>query len=154
MIPGFVVAVDQREKMPFEFTPSERVFLPTGDYSIIGLTDRIAIERKCPEELFKCAGPFRARFERELRRLATFEYAAIVIEGPLRSLLASRWSRVRPRSVINSLIAWSIRYGVHVWFADNRELARALTYRILQKFWFRVQGGRVRPTKPAAGSLA
>lgn len=130
-----VIAIDSREHLPYEFSPAERVTLPTGDYSIVGLADRVAVERKRPEEIFQCVGRERRRFENELRRLAALEYAAVVIEGPLRSLLAPRWSRVRPKSAINSLIAWSIRHGVHVWFADDRELARAMTYRILQKFW-------------------
>lgn len=145
----FVIAVDSREQLPYEFSPAERIALPTGDYSILGLADRVAIERKRPEEIFHCVGRERRRFEDELRRLAELEYAAIVVEGPLSALLAPRWSRVRPRSVINSLIAWSIRYRVHVWFADDRNLARALTFRILQKFWRRAGGVARRGPNPA-----
>ena len=44
------------------------------------------------------------------------------------------FSRMRPKAAINTLVSWSIRYGVHVWFADSRRLARALTLRILEKF--------------------
>jgi len=42
---------------------------------------------------------------------------------------------MNPHSAIMSLVAWSIRYGVCIYFADNRAYGNWLTFRILEKFW-------------------
>ena len=133
---SFTIVVDSREQRAYKFKGAVVTALKAGDYSIDGLEDRIAIERKRPEELFLCAGRERDRFVRELERLADFDYAAIVVEGSLVSLLEpSAFSRVGPKVVLNSLVSWSVKYNVSVWFAGSRRLARTLTYRILEKFW-------------------
>jgi DNA excision repair protein ERCC-4 len=130
-----IIAIDTREQRPYRFSKSVVETLETGDYSVAGLEDRVAVERKRPQELFLCAGRDRERFVRELERLARFDYAALVIEGSLKTLLEpSAFSRVSPKAVLNSLVSWSIRYGVHIFFADSRRLSRALTYRILEKY--------------------
>ena len=45
------------------------------------------------------------------------------------------FSRLNPESAIMSLITWSIRYGIYVYFADNRQMGNLLTQRILEKYW-------------------
>jgi DNA excision repair protein ERCC-4 len=138
---SFIIAIDEREKMPFDFTaigtPCVRKRLPTGDYSILGLEHRVCIERKRPSELFTNFTTQRERFEREYERMATFDYAAVVVEGDLATCAqeGSRFSRVQPGTVINSLISWSIRYGVYTWFAGSRVYAQTLTWRLLEKFF-------------------
>ena len=68
--------------------------------------------------------------------MTEFTYAAIVVESSLSSFLEPpQFSRMKPQSAIASLISWSLRYRVHVFFADNRELAKKLTKNILEKFW-------------------
>jgi ERCC4-type nuclease len=129
------IVVDSRERLPFLYKTAFTRTLKTGDYSVLGLEDRVTIERKRVGELFQCAGRDRKRFERELERLSSFEYAAIVIEGDLADILKpQQFSQVSPRTVVSSLVSWSVRFGVHVYFAGSRPLARALTYRILEKF--------------------
>jgi DNA excision repair protein ERCC-4 len=133
-----VAIIDTREQMPYAFPcATVRATLTSGDYSLQGYETRVAVERKRPVELFTCFTTERDRFRREFERLAAYDYAAVVIEGDLTScaVLPSRYSRVSPSTVINSLISWSIRYGVAIWFAQNRELAQTLTFRILQKFF-------------------
>ena len=129
------IAVDTREQQPFRYKGSIRKALKSGDYSIVGMEERVAIERKRVKELFSCAGKDRKRFERELVRLAAFDYAAIVIEGPLSALLEpSMFSRLKPSIVINSLLSWAVKYRIGVFFCDTRRLARAVTYHLLEKF--------------------
>lgn len=133
---GFTVAVDTREQHPYRFPSSELCGLKTGDYSIVGLQDRITVERKRREEMFAMAGRERARFERELKRMQSFDYAAIVIEASLPDLLHdSAFSIVSPKAVVASLVSWSVRYGVHVFYAGDRPHGNALTLKILEKFW-------------------
>lgn len=134
--PAFVVAVDTREQRPYRFPLSEVKTLATGDYSIIGLEDRVAIERKTKEDAYSSLGQGRPRFERELQRLSRFDYAAIVIEASLPEFLqAPAFSRMNPKAAAASIVAWSVRYRVCVFFAGDRRHGNALTRQLLEKFW-------------------
>jgi len=67
--------------------------------------------------------------------MTELKYSAIVVESSLSSFLKPpRFSQLNPKSAIMSLIAWSIRYNVHVFFADNRVMGNLLTLSILEKF--------------------
>jgi len=134
--PSFVVAIDTREQRPYRFAVCERKTLPSGDYSIIGLEDRIAIERKTKEDAYSSLGQGRARFERELQRLARFDYAAIVIEASLPEFLqVPAFSRMNPKAAAASIVAWSVRYRVCVFFAGDRRHGNAITRQLLEKYW-------------------
>jgi ERCC4-type nuclease len=144
----FTVVIDTREQHPFSFDSITgdrgrvvevvtcRAGLKTGDYSIQGIEDLVAIERKSKTDLYGTVGRGRARFEREIERLATLDAAAVVIECDLASLLrAPERSRVSPSSVLNSLIAWSVRHRIPVWPCPGRRFAEIVTYRLLRHFW-------------------
>lgn len=132
----FVVAIDTREQRPYRFAVCERKTLPSGDYSIIGLEGRIAIERKTKEDAYSSLGQGRARFERELQRLARFDYAAVVIEASLPEFLqVPAFSHMNPKAAASSIIAWSVKYRVCVFFAGDRRHGNALTRQLLEKFW-------------------
>lgn len=131
-----VVVIDSREQRPYRFAGAVISGLKTGDYSLLGLEDRVVIERKSKSDAYCSLGAGRQRFKKELERMAEIDYAAIVIECGLQDFLdPPLFSQLNPKSAINTLISWSIRYGVHILFCDNRKLARAVTYRILEKFW-------------------
>jgi DNA excision repair protein ERCC-4 len=137
-----VVAIDTREQRPYRFAASVVKTLATGDYSIEGLEDRISIERKSKADAYSSLGLDRPRFQREMERLAEFEYGAVVIESSLRGfLLPPDFSELHPRSAVGSLLAWSVRYGVHVFFAGDRPHGNALTAHLLEKFWRYHRGG-------------
>nr|BDD45324.1 hypothetical protein 2 [Elusimicrobiota bacterium] len=134
--PEFTIAVDSREQRPYKYDNAVCKYLKSGDYSIVGYEDKIAVERKTVQELFTCVGRDRKRFEREIIRLQNYDYAAIVIEGNLLDLVKpSAFSKVSPKVVFNTLISWSIKYGIHLFFAGSRKYARAVTYRILEKYY-------------------
>lgn len=131
-----VVAVDTREQRPWTFPTSQRVTLTTGDYSAIGLEHRIAIERKSKPDAYGSLGRGRKRFEREWVRLGELDYAAVVIESTLDDFLQPPpRSLLHPRAAVGTLASWSVRYGVHVMFADDRRHAAAWTLKALGKFW-------------------
>ena len=99
-----VIVVDTREKHPYSF-PCETVCatMATGDYGILGMEDRVCVERKQVQELFQCVGHDRKRLIREMERLTKFEYPAIVVEGRLASLLKpSTFSRVSPKGSLKN----------------------------------------------------
>ena len=129
------IVIDSREQQPYEYPGAIVKGLPTGDYSIQGYEKRVAIERKSLADAYASLGGGRARFERELERLSKLDYAAIVIESTLEDfLIAPAFSRMNPKAAVNSIIAWSVKYKVCVFFAGRRVLAKALVYRLLEKF--------------------
>ncbi len=133
---GFTIVVDTREQRPYQFPGAVVKALPTGDYSIVGLTDRVTIERKSKADAYSSLGQGRARFRRELERLALFDYAAIVVEDTVPGFLRRPpHSKMNARSAMGSLLAWSVRYRVPVFFAGDRVHSQALTNKLLEMYW-------------------
>ncbi len=107
---GFTIVIDSREQRPYQFPGAVVQALPTGDYSIVGLTDRVTIERKSKSDAYSSLGHGRARFRRELERLALFDYAAIVVEDSVPGFLQRPpHSKMNPKSAMCSLLAWSVK---------------------------------------------
>mgnify|MGYP002640602995 CR=1 FL=1 len=132
----FTIVVDTREQQPYAFDSAVVRTLPTGDYSIVGLEDRVTIERKSKTDAYGSLGQGRARFRREFERLSLYDYAAVVVEDTLQGfLLRPAFSQMNPRAALASLIAWSVRYRVPVFFAGDRAHGRALTCRLLKMYW-------------------
>jgi DNA excision repair protein ERCC-4 len=133
----FIVVIDSREQRPYRFDEAVVKLLPSGDYSLLGYEERVAIERKSKKDAYASLGRGRERFEREVERLSRFEYAAIVVEASLKG-----FSRLNPKTAINSLLAWSVKHGVFVFFAGDRLHGHAVTRCLLEKYWrYRVMGG-------------
>ena len=102
----------------------------------MGLENRVAIERKTKSDAYGSLGRGRARFRREVERLADLDYAAIVVEDTVPGfLMRPPHSKMNPRSAMCSLLAWSVRYRVPVFFAGDREHAQALTRKLLENFY-------------------
>lgn len=133
---GPVIVIDTREQQPYVYPGAEVKTLPSGDYSVVGLEDQVAVERKTKADAYCSLGCERARFRREVERLALYDYAAIVIEDTAPGFLRRpAHSKMNPRSAISTLLAWSVRYGVHVFFAGDRDHAQALTRKLLEMYW-------------------
>ena len=131
-----IIIIDTREQKPYKLPNSITATLQTGDYSLKGFEDKITIERKTKTDAYGSLGKGRKRFEREFIRLSGFDYAAVIIECSAKNfIIKPKYSRLNPKSAINTLVSWSIRYGVHVWFASDRKIGRFLTYRMLEKYW-------------------
>jgi ERCC4-type nuclease len=157
-----VVLIDTREQLPFRFTGlradakdgrrpldvTTRVeTLPTGDYSLDGLRDQVAIERKSLADLYHTLGQNRDRFERELIRLAALCFAAVVIEADWLKILSEppAHSRLNPKSIFRSVIAWQQRFPrVHWWACPHRRFAEIATLRILERFYKEAEHGPAR----------
>ena len=133
---GFIIAIDTREQRPYEYARAEVKTLATGDYSIVGLEDQVAIERKTKADAYGSLGQGRARFRREWERLALLKFAAIVVEDSVPGFLCRpAHCKMNPRSAIGSLLAWSVRYRVPVYFSGDRVHGQALTYKLLQMYF-------------------
>lgn len=131
------IVIDTREQAPLDFSlPSERGTLVTGDYSIKGLERFIAIERKSPNDLVGCLkGEQRERFERELSRGRGLDYFALIIEADLEDLARGHYrSDMNPKSVLQSLMAFSVRYRLPVFFCPTRAYAARVVESLLTKY--------------------
>ena len=134
------IIVDTRETLPYLFTNDgaeiTRSALKSGDYSVAGYESRIAIERKTKADAYQSLGKNRARFKRQIERLAEFEYAAIIIECSMEDFIEKppTSTMMSPRAAMNTLVSWSVRFGIHVWFAGCRLRGENLTLRLLEKF--------------------
>lgn len=120
------IVQDTREQKPLTFPEAKVrvVTLLTGDYSLEHFEDKITIERKSLPDLLGSLGNDRDRFMREIQRMRSFEYAGLVVESSMQTIANGNWrSEIKPASVMGSLQAFSAKYGVHVFLADNRELA-------------------------------
>jgi len=152
----FVVIVDTREQNPYTFEdispPPDIVTggLKTGDYSIEGYESRIAVERKSLVDLYGSVGNGRKRFEKEMERMFDLEFAAVVCEADWFTVLRNPPSRskMNPKSVYATILAWMQRYRVHWLMCPNRSFAEKTTYRMLERWYWDEQSGEYHLAKP------
>ena len=149
----FVVTIDTSEQHPYIFRglrenkEQELIVeykwqsLDTGDYSIQGYHDLLTVERKSKADLYSTLGQGRERFEAEHERMKTIidagGFAAVVIEAEWSELLSQppEHSRLLPKTVYRTCLAWTQRYKVP-WFAmSDRRAAEVTTFRLLERFW-------------------
>lgn len=132
---------DTREQKSYTFQTSCDVgTLQVGDYSICGLENHISIERKTIDDLIGCLTTDRERFERELHRGRALDYFALIIEASLSDLANGNYrSKMLPKSAVQSLLAFSIRYRLPVWFCENRAYGQRVTESLLLKFAKEIQ---------------
>ena len=125
--------VDSREQYPLDLSPLHTVAgtLTTADYSVLGLVNVVAIERKSLSDLLACIGQHRARFDREVLRLLAYPTRAIVIEATWGDLEAGEWrSQVTPAAAVGSVLGW-VAAGVPVLLAGDHARAGRFVGRLL-----------------------
>lgn len=97
----YTLLVDSNEQAPYGFQniparaehngrrPVVRVVrrkLKTADYSIEGLEDKVAVERKSLEDLFGTLGQRREQFGDEFERMSQMDYCGVVVEADWREI--------------------------------------------------------------------
>lgn len=150
----FKVVCDKREKLPWSFEGiTERVkgvevpvaietireSLHTGDYSISGLEDEFAIERKSIPDLQSTLTRGRDRFMRELERASHLKYMAVIIEGNWDSFIKYVYEHTNatPKSLDSTIVACTMRFQNCHWFwRPNRFTAMKTAYKIMD-FYYR-----------------
>lgn len=154
IVTEFEVVIDTREQAPFTFQgikgDSSRKNLPivvrtrsatlqTGDYSITGHENRLAIERKSLEDLYSTLSSGRERFERELYRLNSMPgFSAVVVEAGWGQVVGCppQHTKVPPKAISRSILAFNQRFrNVHWYLAPDRRFAEILAFRILDRYW-------------------
>ena len=126
------IVVDNREQTPWDFPhPTVHGTLAAGDYSLQGLEDIIAIERKSLSDLLGVIGQGRERFERKIQRLLGYPCRAIIVEASWQDLESGDWqSKVTPAAAVGSCLAW-IGAGIPVVLAGDRERAARHAMKIM-----------------------
>lgn len=136
------ILIDDREKLPWGF-PSDRFTesaarLTTGDYSIAGLEDVVALERKSLGDAVQTIVYQWTRFRHELNRLSSFDCAAIVIEANVIDVMEHRYeSHASPTSVLGRLASITLDHNLPVFWWGSRQLAVELACQFLTLAWKR-----------------
>jgi DNA excision repair protein ERCC-4 len=139
---------DTREQRGwFDLFDSERfdvriATLQTGDYTLAGLDDRIAVERK---SLGDAVGTFIhqwTRFRHELNRLACFDLAIVVIESDIGDVLNHRYeSDAEPAAVLGRINSITIDHNIPVCFWGQRPSCVTMVERFLLQAHKKLRGG-------------
>lgn len=130
---NFIVLVDSKEQLPLDLSPlrCETASLVTGDYTIRGLENVIAIERKSLSDLISCVGQHRARFDREIIRLRAYDTRAIVVECSFQELTEGGWrGKITSAAAVGSVLGW-ISIGIPILFCGNQAEAEKCVSRML-----------------------
>ena len=152
---AITIIEDTREQTPldfsaFPFVTVERATLKSGDYSLKGYEQLFAIERKSLADLIGTITQGHERFERELQRLMSFQYAAVVIEAHELDLRTGKYrSCLLPRSAVGMITAFEVRYRIPFHFCGNRIMAAQRIYELAYYF----QREMLKDIPPAPPSL-
>jgi DNA excision repair protein ERCC-4 len=133
-----VIAVDTREQDgygPLFRVPYVVQTLSEGDYSVCGLEDRIAIERKSLSDLVSSLTFQRTRFEKELAKAKSYDRFYVVCECSPEDILEGRYrSNAHPTAIWESIHALAVRHNTPFLFLSNRETAARAVESILCKY--------------------
>lgn len=136
------IIIDRREQKPFAFegeaypnTTTSPGTLAVGDYSVRGLENAVAIERKSLSDLIGCLGVGRDRFKREIMRGRGLEFFAVVVEGRWRDLVKGKYkSKLTPQSAVQSVASFMARTRTPFFFSETRLGAEHITWSLLRQY--------------------
>ena len=120
------IVIDTREQEPYSFDPrlatAVRRALPAGDYSVDGIDVCVAVERKTLDDFVSTVIQNRARFREELRKLAGYRAACVVVEAGLIDVLQKRYrGDAHPNAVLGNALSLILDYRVPVFFCTTRQ---------------------------------
>jgi ERCC4-type nuclease len=119
------ILIDTREQLEYSFSiPAIRRKLDAGDYSIEGLEQEIAVERKSLDDFVSSVIHSRVRFQKELQKLAGYRAACVVVEAGVIDVLQKRYrGEAHPNAVLGCALSIILDFGVPVFFCSNRQAA-------------------------------
>ena len=143
------IIVDTREQTPWDFTihgiVAEIDTVKTGDYTLVGYEDVVAIERKAsPSELATNLGSGIKRFEKEMVRISEFKYKYVICEFTLDEMLKfpkgakipkrlKRRIRMNGQYMHKKIGELELEYGVIFIFAGNKPQAVTAALEIFEE---------------------
>src|SRR5512145_2155461 len=140
---GFVLVQDTREQLPlFPRIPKGLIIasatLKDGDYSVRGLEDKIAFERKRISDLLPyCSIDKKDKTMRKMLRFKEIAqkggFVGLIIEERESDVYKfHQHSSVHPEVLRGAIISFEVRFGVHVYFGDRQNCARWLLDRAVK----------------------
>jgi DNA excision repair protein ERCC-4 len=151
-VPNPTIVIDSAEHMGYKFEGFTNWFfgtirkrLPVGDYTLLGMEDEVAVERKTIQDLVNSIIQDRRDFIEKCQKLSTFKKKCLVIEGSLSSIKTPyEDSRAHPNAVLGSLLAAQERWDIPVYFLDDFLLAEEFVASMLSKYhayrWLEMNG--------------
>jgi ERCC4-type nuclease len=141
-IPKPTVVIDSQEHMGYGFerfanwfSGTVRKRLKVGDYTILGMEQEIAMERKTIPDLVNSIIQDRKDFIGKCERLSSFKKKCLVIEGTLSEIKTPyENSQAHPNAVLGSLLAAQERWDIPVYFLDEFQLAEEFVASMLSKY--------------------
>lgn len=149
--PQFTVIRDTREQNGYEFSAFDycdgmvEQKLDTGDYTILGLENKVCIERKgCVEELAINLGQKKYAFLREIERMKDFPHKFLVLEFSAEDLIRfpdeSRIPvknksalKITGKYMMKCLAEFALYDNLHILFCGDRTSAFLVTTSILKR---------------------
>ena len=153
--PPFTVIKDTREQDGYTFLKEKTLGfeclgmvnkkLDTGDYSLIGMEDKICIERKAStSELANNLGKDKFRFLNEIKRMKAFPHKFIILEFSMADLMKFpedsgipqenlKSIKITNKYMLKMLMEFQIYENIHVLFCGNRKNAKLTTTSILKR---------------------
>jgi len=145
----FTIIVDTREQIPWEFGfhDTAKKKLDTGDYSIEGFEDILAIERK--KSVSEIATNLsESRFKDVLQRLSKIKHPYMVFEFsldevysfPVGSDIPKRmWDKLKISGnyIIKRLIEIQLEYGIQIVFCDDASNAERFSASLMKRIYER-----------------
>jgi len=133
-----IIITDTREQTPL--WTDHVAALKTGDYSILGFENKIAIERKSLIDLFGTLTHGHERFRKELARAEDMDYFAIVIDGSLtkclsKSFKGGKFTKMSGHVILKILCTLSVKYGVRFYFCNNAVECCALIQTLFNSYY-------------------
>ncbi len=122
------IIVDTREQEAYSFDPrlaaTLRRALPAGDYSLAGLENSVAVERKSLDDFVSTVIHSRTRFRKELQKLAGYRAACIVVEAGILDVLLHRYrGDAHPNAVLGNALSIILDFRIPVFFCSGRQAA-------------------------------
>ncbi len=115
------IIIDTREKTPYELIGAKKAALETGDYSVEGYEDKIAVERKSYGDLYNCLTSSKKHFKKQLDRLSDYDFAYLLIDTTASSVLMGHpHCKLPGEKALSHLAKLSVDYEVPFCFVDNK----------------------------------
>jgi len=137
---GFGILQDSREQLPL-FTRLPRglivcsATLKVGDYSVLGMENMIAVERKQISDLVPYCTSDHIATKIKMSKLEKMEWAGLIIEARESEVYQPyRFSQASPESIRQALASFSVKHGVHIYIGDREHITRWMIDRFV-KFW-------------------
>lgn len=132
---NFQILIDTKEQKPYRIPGAMFKALNTGDYSIAGLENIFAIERKTLSDFYGSITKGHARFRKEIQRAKGFLDFVIIVEALPGKLIDtySNGRSIHPNSIRGTVKKWRNEYGIRwVFVRTSKEGRRFVEWQLKQ----------------------